>query len=260
MPSSVNSEPVSLPRFPALSSCLLIESSHKSKSEIKKSITATDLFENITLAKSLSDGLQSVTLQPYDACIIGPSLSPESVETYIHELRAASVSEDCAIIVAAKTGTDTASFSHADAVFYVPASKLSFFENIVKGIIISNRGSVWPGVRLNDEGKIEVQQDGTWKVLSSSPANQGIEADFILDSSNESIEKFCEGLQKTPRSKLEAILLSILSRDDSDDPFFMYFRNAVSDWRDELEFSTLKEASLNLKWKLLDYNKKRKNS
>ncbi len=258
MPSKKELDSVTIPQFPPLALCLLVDASHRSKNEILKNIVATDVFENIEIAKSMPDGVKSISGRGFDACIIGPSIRSEVAQAYIDEIRSASFSEDCAIIVLAKEGVDVDLFSGADSVCTVPTSKLNYFESIVRGIIIANRGSVLPGIRLNDDGRIEIMRNGDWKILNSLSENvyKGLHPDFVLEETEESIERFCSSMQQTPRSKLEKILVSILSKDHTTDPFLAYFKQAIVEWKEELEFSTLKEASLNLRWKLLDYCRK----
>jgi hypothetical protein len=248
----------SRPEFSPLASCLLVESSHRSKTDIHKQIKGTDLFKEITIARSMIHGLELVSLRDFDACIIGPSLRPESTSKYIDSLQEASRANDCAMIVLTKEGVDMSVFSKADAIVIFPASILKFFEGIVKGLLKANKGSPWPGIRLNDYGVLEVHDNGIWKSLVSNiePVYEGLDEDFLLEASPESIEKFCSGIQKTPKSKLEKIILLLLSNNDSDDPFIEFFKQSVRDWKDNLEFSTLKEATLNLKWKLLDFEKR----
>jgi hypothetical protein len=138
-----------------------------------------------------------------------------------------------------------------------PSSKLLLFEAIVRAILLSNKGSIWPGIRLSEDGKVEIKLDGNWTVISSSTskAYEGLKSDFRIEANEKSIEEFYQGLQKTPKSKLEKILLSILET-DSTDPFNSFFKTAILEWKEELVFSTPKEAALNLRWKLLNYCEK----
>lgn len=251
-----NSE-FTIPQFSPLAKCLLVESSFKSRNEIIKSIKSTDIFQDIISPKSLEDGVSAISKETFDACVIGPSIKPETIKIYIDELLKNTFSEDCAIVVLYKEEADTENFLRAHSICKFPSSKLLLFEAIVRAILLSNKGSVWPGIRLSEDGKVEIKLEDNWTVISSSSSKpyEGLKSDFKIEANQNSIEEFYQGLQKTPKSKLEKILSSILQIDSSD-PFHKFFKSAILEWKDELEFSTPKEAALNLRWKLLNFCEK----
>lgn len=248
-----------VPKFPALASCLLVDASHKSKTEIKKTLIAIDLFEDIIIAESVQDAIAKLSARSFDACFIGPTLSPEMGLQYIEEFRKASISSDCALIAISKELVDQTLFSEADASFSTPCSKRAFFGHTVKGILKSNKNTVWPGVRLTEHGTVEFNEDGIWRNLDSdtSSGNSVLELDeaFIISPDTESINKFCDGIQHTPKRKIEKIIVNLLlqGQDGAADPFVSFFVDAVKEWKEELDYCTLKEASINLRRRLVRY-------
>jgi hypothetical protein len=252
-----------VPRFPALASCLLVDASHKSKTEIKKTLIAIDLFEEIVIADSVQDAILKLSSRPFDACFIGPSLSPEMGLQYSKEFREASSSSDCAIVAVTKEGVDQTLFSEADTSFSIPCSKRAFFGNTVRAILKANKNSVWPGVRLTDDDTIEFNENGIWRRLDSGAVNEkiGLELDeaFVISPDKESIDRFCDGIQHTPKRKIEKIIVNLLSKghEGVEDPFVTFFVDAVKEWKEELDYCTLKEASINLRRRLVRFTEEK---
>jgi hypothetical protein len=257
--SNIQNNDVSLPKFPALALCLLVDASHKSKNEIKKNLVAIDLFEEIVIAVSVQDAIEKLSSQSFDACFIGPSVNFNTAPSYITEFRNGTCSEDCAFIAIFKDSVDPSLFIEADSSFSFPCSKRTFFEQTVVGIVKSNKGSIWPGVRLSDDGNVEYIEGGIWKTIDSNVKNKvtepGLGEEFILLPTKESIEEFCEGIQQTSKSKIEKIIMNLLLKKEegAEDPFVTFFVEAVKEWKEELDYCTLKEASINLRRRLINF-------
>lgn len=247
-----------IPKFSSLASCLLVDSSHKSRIEIIKDIKASSLFADIVEAGSISNAQELLKVRTFDACIFGPSLSLDVVTSLIKSARNKSISSDCAYLALIKDTAEYSDYIEPHSVIVVPCSKKSFFEGVVRGVLIANKGSVWPGVRLGEDGCVEMLEGGSWKVLAGGPAVQskaGLPDNFALNGTKESIKSFCELLPNTPRTRIDKIVKILLTNPQSkDDPFVQYFLCAIKEWRDDQSFLSLKEVSQNLKKKLLDFN------
>ncbi len=245
-----------IPQFASLSCCLLVDSSHKSRIEIIKDIKASSLFQDIVEAGSIKNAQELLKVRVFDACIFGPSLSLEVVSSFIKKGKEENISSDCAYISIIKNAAEFHEYTDPHSVVVVPTSKRTFFESIVRGVLLANEGSVWPGVRLGDDGSLEMLEGGTWKILAGPPVVSPyvLPENFELRGTKESIKSFCESLASTPRSRIDKIVSNLLINPElKDDPFVAYFISAIKEWRDDQAFLSLKEVSHNLKKKLLEF-------
>lgn len=245
-----------IPKFSSLALCLLIDASHRSRLEVIKDIKSSALFEEIVEASSLEDGLKKIENRSFDACLVGPSVSLNSVNSFIKNARQRTYAKDCAMVAVIKRDLDPSTLVDAHAIAKVPCTKQAFFEAVVRGVLLAGAGMKWPGVKLGDDGSVMFMEGGEWKVLKSDSnvAPSIIPDNFILTGDEDSIKKFCDGLQNTPPSRIEKIIKVLISgSSQNDDPFVKFFLAAIKEWKDDQSFLSLKEASQNLRQKLLAF-------
>jgi hypothetical protein len=245
-----------LSKYASLSACLLIESSHQSRNEVIKDIKSSLLFENIIEAESLEDAKQKLQTTSFDACIFGSSLSQTLISSFIKQIKSKILTRECAFIGILKVNIDTKDLIELHSTVRKPYTKKEFFETVVRGVLLANHGTSWPGFKLGADGSVLILDSGEWRVLERQSSNDDfvIPDNFVLSGNKESIQKFCDGLSSTPRPIVDKILKNLLLSEKSiEDPFVHYFLLAIKEWKDDQAFLTLKEASQNLKKKLLEF-------
>lgn len=248
-----------IPKFPSLATCLLIDASHKSRAEITKDIKASSLFEEIIEAKSLEDALERIQIRSFDACLVGPSVSLDLVNPFIRKAKPRSYAKDCALVAIIKRDNDPSSLTDAHAIVKIPCTRQAFFEAVVRGVLLAGAGQGWPGVKLSDDGSVMFLEGSEWKILKGDPdrvdlSKNIIPENFVLSGDSECIRKFCDGLQTSPPSRIEKIIKTLLSGSaQSNDPFVRFFIEAIKEWKDDQSFLSLKEASQNLRQRLLSF-------
>ena len=248
-----------LPKFSSLANCLLIDASFRSRDQVIKDIKSSNIFENIIEASSIDDGHEKIHIRSFDACLLGPSVSLDLVSSFIKKAKPRSLAKDCAFIAVIKRDLDPTELTEPHSVARVPCTKQAFFESVVRGVLKANKGTAWPGFKLGDDGSVMFLDGGQWKVLKGDTGDDSalqsiIPEDFILNGNPESIQKFCDGLQHSPPSRIEKIIKMLLSGSGGiDDPFVGYFLAAIKEWKDDQSFLSLKEASQNLRQKLLAF-------
>lgn len=135
-----------LPHFPALAQCMLVESRLSSRQEIKKDIQASALFEVTVEAGSVPKGLGMLETQDVDACFIGPSVSIEKAVELLKMKESNIHYKDCAFICIVDAGSDRKEpllEAGAHGVLERPYSKLRFTEGVVAAVISANKNSPW---------------------------------------------------------------------------------------------------------------------
>jgi hypothetical protein len=251
-----------IPQFTPLARVLIIDSSHRSRTELSAKVKACDLFEHVMEAASLLDASRNITSLDFDTCILGPSLSDNLVSEFLANVKPKSKAVDCAFIVIVKPGKENeVSFPEAHQVFSLPPSVRLFLEGIVKAILLAGSASPWPGIKLSDDGCISLLENGIWKVLDevsniAMVDRDELSSDFILTGERDSIEKFCESIPKTPKDKIEKIIKTLLAGggSSSGDPFIPFFLKAIKEWQYDIQYMSLKEASQGLKARLLSFS------
>ena len=246
------------PRFAALGRCLLVEADVELRKQVLSSIKATLLFEEILESSSLVRVAKQLQTIRFDACIFGPSLSAQNIGNFISKQRPYLLSEDCAFIaIVAKDRTMHRNLeAHASAVALWPSTKRSFMEVCVKGILRANEGTVWPGVKLNDDGQIIILKDGAWLTIPEEDPGQELTFPAAFKKVQSRMEITDEG---SDAQILEAIkrlieyINSPESKGSGEDPFLLFFENCVHDWQAELQYLSVREASRNLRRRLACY-------
>lgn len=262
--SSSTLDDVFLPEFPPLSRCLLIDSSHRSQQDVLKSLKASNLFEDVLQAGSIPDAKNKLSSLLFDACFLGPSISQALALSFHNDALSGTLSDDCAFILIRKSlgdvkknSEDNLTFSTYHSIIHTPCSKREFFEGTVRGVLTANKNTTWPGVKIGDDDIVYILESGNWTPILKEEAKYqgGLSIDFSLSPEPHCIELFCEKVQKTHPDKLSLILKKLLSESASEanNDFPLFFIQAIKEWKEELEFSTLKEASSNLKHRLLSY-------
>lgn len=250
-----------IPRFPALARCLIIESSHRLRNEVIKEIQTAQIFESILEAASLDDAEKKISTISFDACVLGPSTNPETGKEFINKKLA--LSKDIAFIYVVKFEVDDAPYIGAHGIAKTPSIKKKTLTDFAKAILTANKNLAWPGIKLNEDGQIMMLDGAEWKVIKSDDdkkeTRKALSENFKLSGDKESIEKFCDSINTTPKSRIEAIIKSLILESSNTDTqeFASYFLQAINEWKTDMTFMTLKEASSALKERLLIFDKSR---
>lgn len=254
------SEEEHLPRFPALSRCLVLDASHKARIALVSMLKSCFLFEDIMEASSVDDGGRKVCNINYDACIIGSTISQDLAHNFLETYKKQTLAKDCAFICIVRDGFgDPMAYPQAHGVVVIPCVKQKMFEGMARAILTASNGVGWPGVKLAEDGSIMLLENGEWKVFSECEpvlVREELPPGFVLSGDRDSIEKFCEAIPKTPKDKVEKIIMGLLSGSGSNgsDPFIPFFIAAIKEWQTDMTFMSLKEASQNLKNRLLSFS------
>jgi len=250
-----------VPRFPALARCLIIESSHRARNEVIKEIKTAQIFENILEASSLDDAEKKISSISFDACVLGPSTNPETGLAFIKKNKPLVMSKDIAFIYVVKFEIDDSPYVGAHGIAKTPSIKKKTLTDFAKAILTANKNLKWPGIKLNEDGQIMMLDGAEWKVIkcdSDSVVSNELPESFTLSGDKESIEKFCDSISTTPKSRIEKIIKSLISASPStsQQAFATYFTQSIIEWKTDMTFMSLKEASLALKNRLLLFSEK----
>ena len=135
----------SLPPFPALESCLIIDSRHAYRVELHQKLKSTLLFEVLREPETLEQGMRALRTELFDACIVGASVARGKASPFIEEARGASRSKDCAFV--RFRNTDPASLSEPPTNAHLelswPCTRRTLFDSMVHAVIAANASSPW---------------------------------------------------------------------------------------------------------------------
>lgn len=140
------SEVPSSPSYPALNSCVLIDSRMSSRIELKSYIVSTNLFENIIEPESINAGFKVIMSEEVDTCIFGPSVKSENVKGFLIDLQISDYKGDCAFLSTYRAGEkEEIENIHAQVEF--PCSRQIFNAGIVQALQNANGGYLPPPKR-----------------------------------------------------------------------------------------------------------------
>ncbi|MCB0322428.1 MAG: hypothetical protein KDD69_02610 [Bdellovibrionales bacterium] len=253
------------PQFAALSCCLLIDSSFRSRREVIKDIKATALFEEIIEAQSLPDAFERLKGRSFDACFLGPSLQIEATASFLERAKEVSKANDCAFVLIYRAAVETTAFvqeSPAHSVVVGDATKRAFSEATIRAVLLACENSPWPGVRLDQDGSLLVKEGDIWRKVSSEPPRpvrstpaslpSGVGQELlasleVMDEEDSTSNELLRLLRK--------VLESPLPVDDGTDEarFARYVFAAVEEWKEEAKNLGAKDAGRNLRRKLQGY-------
>ena len=146
-----NSNEFSQSKYPALSTCLVVDSRLGSRHAIVKDIKSSDLFEQIIEAVSLADALLILEKGGVDACFMGPSLSAPALSAFIEQAKRLTTTEDCAFIsIIGNDSPEAKKFKNSGIHAFIPRpySKKTFTELTIEAVISANADGIWAGISL----------------------------------------------------------------------------------------------------------------
>jgi len=260
-------------KLPALSRCLLVDASFRSRKLIVGSLKASTMFEEIVEGKSLNDGLEQLAMRPFDALFLGPSLQIERSDAFFGQAKRVSLAKDCAFVSIFRDtleGSTLVENSIAHVTVSDKATKRLFTESIVRAVLLACDESPWPGVRLDGDGNLMVSEKGVWrkvggKIEAISPEARDPQSpdlsSLLTPKVLETLANACgERVEAETPEELSRLLGKILVSDgvgDSsvDDPLSVATRRVVQEWALDKDYMGIKEASKVLKRKLLELQK-----
>ena len=165
-----------LPKFPALQKCILIDARHRSRKEVANRIQASMLFNEVVEAESVSDALARLESEPFDSCFMGPTLSQSIVVEVLKASSEIANSGECAFLVLLSETIDPTKAQMllseyralgAHGVIAHPGSVKSFLDGTVKGVILANSNSPWAPIAVLN-GLIDERLEGgeSWSIVS----------------------------------------------------------------------------------------------
>ena len=248
---------IALPDFPALSRCLIVDASFASRIELIKDLKATCLFEELVEAGSIGDASLQLRKTEFDACILGPTLNADTAVEFVKAVKPAARSQDCAFIaVLAERPQVQLPGEFIHAALYGKWSKRQFFEQLIRAILKANKNTVWPGVRLDQDGNIQVCRDGVWQILLDTESCLEDDQDLI-----DCLTKACaDSAEDHSALQVKKILEKLLSQasnpgalEHSDDAFTRFFHGALQEWLFDSQYESRARAMKNLRAKLLSF-------
>ena len=133
---------------------VVIDARHGSRQQILKDLKSSGLFEVVTEAKSLDDGIRILSNHEVDACLLGPSVTPARAGDFIQRSGQSIYSPDCAFVaILPEDSTHEAELtaSGAHGVVTWPCSKRRFTELMVRAVVAANSASPWAHILLDAE-------------------------------------------------------------------------------------------------------------
>lgn len=164
-----------LPQYPALASCLLVESRLGSRHELEKDLKSMDLFVELKVSKSLSAARLTLELEDIDCCVFGPYLTPSSIRELLSWAPEHAKSKDCAYIVISEEGSEERFIDDgAHSQVWRPLTKAKFFDAVVRAVVAANKNSSWKSVFENSEFHRNFDVEVASPLLASSAKREVI--------------------------------------------------------------------------------------
>lgn len=116
---------------------MVVESRFSSRRQIVSDLRDSELVRTVIEAQSVADGLEELKLQPFSACLIGPSVSEPVAVNFIRQGKAHSVAKSCAFVVVVENNAksiQTLLRAGADATLKQPYMSATFSE-VVRGAV-----------------------------------------------------------------------------------------------------------------------------
>ena len=146
--------------IPALRRCLVVESRHSSRFELVRDLTASKLFDTVTPAASVADGVVLLKTKSFDACLVGPKLGPERTLPTLAQAIRESDSKDCALIaVSDHDKSEPEALKSAHGVMLRPYSTASLSDSVIRAVVKANRKSPWVGIMLTTGATPELDDE-----------------------------------------------------------------------------------------------------
>jgi hypothetical protein len=156
------------PQYPALASCLVLESRHALRQEFEKDIKSTDLFLEIKIAASIASARLSLEIEEIDCCIIGSGVSEGSLREFLEWAEKGARSKDCAFVLVREERCKGEGRIGGHVQVYRPLTKAKLFDAIVRGIVAANENSPWKSIFANSEFHRQFDVDTPNPLLATS--------------------------------------------------------------------------------------------
>jgi len=265
-----------LPSYPALAACILVESRMGSRNELEKDSKATELFQEVKVAKSLALARITMQVENIDCCIIGPGISPSSATDFLSWAVSNSRSKDCAFVAISERESKVLFIdAGAHSQVWKPLTKAKLFDAIVRAVVAANKNSPWTALFSESEFHRQFDSEVASPLLISSARSStntnaldkpwemiGLSVNELLDA--EAAAKIFREKEiyfandGSPSEELkraaELLLARILPADAGQNSRFQTFcRNAVYTWFEDVPLGGFKEASEQLRMRILQF-------
>jgi hypothetical protein len=156
------------PQYPALATCLVLESRHALRAELEKDLKGIDLFLEIKVAASLAAARLSLEIEQIDCCLIGSGVSESSLREFLDWAEKGARSGDCAFVLVREERLRGEGIIGGHVQVYRPLTKAKLFDAIVRGIIAANRNSTWSAIFASSEFHRQFDDDTPNPLLAGS--------------------------------------------------------------------------------------------
>lgn len=247
-------------KLPAIPRCVLIDSRKGSRTTLLNDIKESALFEKVTEATSLKNALEQIRFGAFDACIIGPTLSPERLLSFVQEAVSLAEQKGCAVVAVVPSDSNSSQILRASgthAVVASPYNKARFSEGIVLGVITANPNSPWK--TLVEKHFPDIQYLKTQKTPSLLPPGEFDEMaalDQILTFFSDS-NRFLPTNSKVSQAAVDEVrdlakkLISGIPGSGQVRSFLGHLETSLLEWVIEASTSSTESANCNLRDKLL---------
>lgn len=254
-----------LPKFPALSLCTVIDSRFSSRRDIISALKATDLFSELIEATSVEHGVNIVRNQAVDACIIGPSVSPGTIASFVQKSLESRAADDTAFIaVLDQEAADEKEFLTMCGIHGVlrkPFTRRVLYDGVVESVVKANANSPWaPLLKAQKEreaaaGGAKQQESGVGLVLKKAfPALKQIALGYKRGTFGLEYDGTPTEATRREISKFVRQLTNHLAHSTADSVTLSTFLDAViTNWFTQMALSTEKEATAELRNQLMQY-------
>ncbi|MDD2943859.1 MAG: hypothetical protein PHC51_12945 [bacterium] len=254
-------------KLPPIPRCVLIDSRKSSRNNLLRDLKESSLFEEVTEAASLKNALDQIRFGQFDACIIGPTLSPERLLSFVQEAISLAEQKGCAVVAVVPADNNSSHILRAagtHAVVASPYDKSRFSEGIVLGVISANPNSPWK--TLVEKHFPDIQYLITKKTPSLLPEGEFDEMtalDQILTFFSDS-NSFLPAGSKVSHQAVEEVkelakkLISGMPESGQIRAFLNYLETSLLEWVIEASTASPELANGSLRQKLLLFGHKTK--
>ncbi len=131
-------------RYPSLGRVLLIESRHGVRVQVLEALKSSHLFANIIQPISLSDGMNRICSEAFDACIVGSSVKRHKAEEFVSTATEATKGTETALLALVREAAESLPIlPGVHQSLQWPCTPREFTEGVVEGVVTANPETVW---------------------------------------------------------------------------------------------------------------------
>ena len=140
--------------YPPLACCMIVESRFGTRSEVTKTLRASQLFDTIIEPSSVSAALLELAEREVDAVIVGNSVTPMRATEFVREALRVSRASHCAFLSLATDDAHAESLRTDESYHQVlrwPCARNELSTGIISAVVAANREGLWAGVQAKQQ-------------------------------------------------------------------------------------------------------------